>query len=194
MKNEKLRIFIAEDEAIVLAGFLAMIEEFGYEVVGTAMDGEEAIPLILELKPDLILTDVNLPKVDGITVIETVNQQVEIPAIVVTGYRSQTYMDRAVKGNIYGYLQKPLDEYELRSAIRIAYMQFEKKREATEGKEAAERMLRDRKVIERAKGLLMDQFGLTEQQAMKALQKRSADKNKKLIVVAKEILSMGEKL
>lgn len=192
--KEKLRIFIAEDEPIVLTGFQMMIDEIGHEVVGTASDGMSAINEILEKKPDMMIMDINMPDIDGISVIEKVNESIEIPAVVITGYRSQNYVDRAVQAGVYGYLQKPVDAYQLESTIRVAYTQFQKAIEAKMGRENAERLLKERKVIERAKGLLMDQFGLSEAQAMKALQKKSADTNKKIYVVAKEILGRGEKL
>lgn len=194
MEKERLRIFIAEDEPIVQAGFQAMAEEIGHEIVGTAFDGESAVADILKSKPDLVLMDINLPGIDGITAIEKVNEKMEIPAVIITGYRSQNFVERAVEAGVYGYLQKPVDEYQLQSAIRVAYTRFQKTKEEKEGREKAERQLQQRKVIERAKGLLMEQFGLTEPQAMKALQKKSTDTNKKLYVVAKEILSRGDQL
>lgn len=193
MEEKKLRIFIAEDEPLNLIGFRDMVEECGHEVIGMASDGESAIKSILQLKPDLILMDINMPGADGITVIETINQTAAIPAVVITGYRSEKYVERAVHAGVYGYLQKPLDEYEVRSAIRIAYTQFQKAQEAKREKEKAENRLKERKVIERAKECMMDNFGLTGEQAMKAMQKKSADSNRKLYLVAEEILKKGEK-
>ena len=192
MEQNKVRIFIAEDEPLVLFGFQEMVREAGYEIAGTAMDGKSSVEQILRLRPDLILMDINMPLIDGITALETINQTARIPAIIVTGYRSNTYVERAVAANVYGYLQKPVDEFELRSGIRIALTQSEKARQAEQGKEMAERQLRERKVIERAKGMLMEQFGLTEPQAMKALQRKSADTNRKLYQVALDMLKLGE--
>ena len=193
MEEKKLRIFIAEDEPLNLIGFQDMVEECGHEVVGTATDGVSAVKAILELKPDLILIDINMPEMDGITVIETVNKKVEIPAVVITGYRSDKYVERAVKAGVYGYLQKPLDEYEVRSALRIAYTQFQKSQAARREKTEAQNRLKERKIVERAKEIMMDRFGLSGDQAMKALQKKSADSNRKLYQVAEEILKLGEK-
>ena len=105
MEKERLRIFIAEDEPIVQAGFQAMAEEIGHEIVGTAFDGESAVADILKSKPDLVLMDINLPGIDGITAIEKVNEKMEIPAVIITGYRSQNFVERAVEAGVYGYLQ-----------------------------------------------------------------------------------------
>lgn len=190
MEGNKVRIFIAEDEPLVLIGFQEMVREAGYEVAGTAVDGKSAVEQVLKIRPDLMLIDVNMPLVDGITAIETINQTVRVPAIIVTGYRSNVYVERAVAANVYGYLQKPVDEFELRSGIRIALMQFEKAQKAEQDKASAEQKLRERKVIERAKGMLMEQFGLTEPQAMKALQRKSADTNRKLYQVALDMLKL----
>lgn len=194
MEEKGLRIFIAEDEPIVLMGFRAMVSECGHTVVGTAADGQAAIDGVLETKPDVVIMDINMPVVDGITAVEKINETLPVPAIVVTGYRSENYVERASSAEVYGYLQKPVDEYELRSALKIAARQFRKKQQAEEERQEAVRKLEERKVIERAKGVLMDKLGLSEQQAMKALQKKSADSNKKLYDAAREILEVGEKL
>lgn len=192
MENYKLKIYIAEDEPLVLMGFQAMVEDFGYEVIGTASDGLTARDEILALKPDLIMTDINMPGMDGISLIEEVNAQMQVPAIILTGYRSDTYVERAIEAGVYGYLQKPVDEYELKSAIKILYKKYKDIVSAQKGQELAERKLKERKVIERAKGLLMERFGLSDEQAMKAMQRKCGNENKKLFVIAQEILKSGE--
>ena len=194
MGDKKLRVFIAEDEPIVLMGFEALVKICGHEVVGTALDGQAAIDGIRKQQPDIVIMDIDMPVVDGITAADTVNQEQEIPTIIVTGYRNENYVERACAAGVFAYLQKPIDEYEMRSALKIAVSQFEKRRKAEQGQKTAESKLKERIIIERAKGVMMDQFGLTEQQAMKALQKKSADTNTKMAVVAHKIVDVSEKI
>lgn len=186
------RVFVAEDEPIALMGFCAVLKMLGHTVVGTASDGQEAIERVLEVEPDILIMDIDLPSVDGITAVETINRQRETPTIIVTGYRDRNYVERACAAGVFAYLQKPVDEYELRSALEIAVRQFQKRRQAEEGQRSAEIRLKERILIERAKGVLMEQFGLSEPQAMRALQKKSADTNTKLAVVAQNILNASE--
>ena len=215
MDKQGYHIFIAEDEPIVLMGFEALVRICGHTVAGTASDGAKALERIRELKPDIMILDIDMPEVDGLSVAETIYQELKIPGIIVTGYRSSEYAERAGKSGVYAYLQKPVDEFEMRSAINIAMnqhalqMQTDRARmraetaarkekrariQAETEKEQAEQKLRDRVVIERAKGLLMDQFGLGDEQAMKALQKKSADTNTKLAEVARQMLQAADLL
>ncbi|MBR0397811.1 MAG: response regulator [Eubacterium sp.] len=193
-KNRELRILIAEDEPLVLMGFEEMISDAGYIVADAVSDGETAVSRALELQPDLIVMDINMPGVDGLTAAERIKEKADIPIIIVTGYRSEKFIDRASGAYVSAYLQKPVDEYELKSAIKLALAQMDKFRAVSQERDEAERKLSERKVIERAKGFMMDTFGLSEAQAMKALQKKSANENKKLYEVAKDIIEAGSKI
>ena len=193
-KNNKVRILIAEDEPLVLMGFEEMISDAGYDVADAVSDGETAVSRALELQPDLIIMDINMPGVDGLTAAERIKEKADIPIIIVTGYRSEKFIDRASGAYVSAYLQKPVDEYELKSAIKLALAQMDKFRAVSQERDEAERKLSERKVIERAKGFMMDTFGLSEAQAMKALQKKSANENKKLYEVAKDIIEAGSKI
>ena len=192
--NKELRILIAEDEPLVLMGFEEMISDAGYGVADAVSDGETAVSRALELQPDLIIMDINMPGVDGLTAAERIKEKADIPIIIVTGYRSEKFIDRASDAYVSAYLQKPVDEYELKSAIKLALAQMDKFRAVSQERDEAERKLSERKVIERAKGFMMDTFGLSEAQAMKALQKKSANENKQLYEVAKDIIEAGSKI
>ena len=187
---ERIRVFIVEDEPLVLAGYIAVLESANYEVIGTAQDGMEAIDAILKEKDniDIAVVDVNIPSMDGIEVVKQVNSVKRIPFIIVTGYRDEALIQRADKAGVFGYLQKPVDKYDLISCINIAFTRFQEykaaKIEAVEAKIA----LRDRKIVEQAKGILMDKFNMGEKEAMVFLQKKSRDKNRKLVEIAKDII------
>lgn len=189
-----LRVYIAEDEPIVLLGFKKMVTASGHRVIGSAADGITAVKEILELRPDIILMDINLPKLDGLSVIETVHETFDVPAVVITGYRSPDVLERVSKAGVFGYLQKPVDEYEIKSVLQIAVDRHGELRKVEKERDTAIEKLDSRKYIEQAKGILMSCFGLSEPDAMKALQKKSKDSNRKLIEVANEIIRNSEML
>ena len=188
-----MRIFIAEDEAIILGTFKMLVEKIGHTVVGVATDGESAERKIRQLQPDLILIDINMPKKSGMEVIRAVNEDHIIPCIFITGYYSEELSQKAAKLGAFGYLLKPVDGKQLEAAIQIAQARYEEFRQVYAEADSLRIALEERKYIERAKGILMDRFGLKEPDDMRQLQKKSKDKNKKLVVVAKEIIA-AEKL
>lgn len=189
MKRENLSIFIAEDEPLVLQGFKAMVGGLGHRVVGTAMDGPSAIRKIQELQPDLVIMDINMPGINGLQVIETINQTLTIPYIVVTGYKDPALLERAAQLGVFGFLPKPVDAYEICSTIEIAMARFEEWMRLKKDLTSTQVALQERKLTERAKGILMEKMNISEPQAMKHLQKLARDRNVKLAVVAQEIIS-----
>lgn len=193
MEAKKLKVFIAEDEAVILTSFKLMVKEMGYSIAGSAANGKDALEKIQRTQPDLILMDINLPERDGLSVLEEVNQNRVIPSIIVSGEFSEALVDRANEAGVFGYLLKPIDEKQLEVTIKVALRRFEEFREMSDKHENLSLALKERKLVERAKGILMDRFGVKESEAMKQLQKKSRDKNKKLAVIAQEIID-AEKL
>ncbi len=165
----------------------------GHKVVGIALDGYEAKEKIAQLKPDLILMDINMPHQDGLSVMEEINKDRVIPCIIITGHYSAKLIERANQAGVFGYLIKPVDEKQLEATVNIVQTRYSDFQQLIQETENMKNALEDRKFIEKAKGILMDRFMLKEVDAMKQLQKQSKDKNKKLVVVAKEIIA-AEKL
>lgn len=188
MTNKKLRIFIAEDEAIILRNFMNKVKKMGHEVVGNALNGTDAADRIEETNPDLVLIDINMPGKDGLTVVREVCAPKQIPAIVITGHYSEELMERANQECVFAYLMKPIDQKQLEAAINIAWSKYEQYLDTCEEARQLRQTLANRVIIDRAKGILMDNFGLKESEAMKHLQKMSKDKNKKLVIIANEIV------
>lgn len=184
-----MRVFIADDEPLVLLGFQKMVSACGHEVAGTAATGPEALEEILRLAPDVMMMDINLPGMDGISVIERIQETLHIPAIVITGYQDPAVTARVSATGVFGYLQKPVGKYEIESALSIAVARYKEQRDAELERDKALTRLSERKLIERAKGLLMDQFGIGDEQAMRFLQRKSRNENRRLALVAQEILS-----
>ena len=192
MERKDCRVFIAEDEPLVLYGFKAIVENIGCQVVGTAMNGREAAAQILKLAPDLAIMDINMPYMDGLQAIEEVNKEIQIPFIVVTGYKDQAFLDKASQLGVFGYLSKPIDEYDIKTTIEIALARFEEFKQLRTELGDTKKALQERKIIERAKGILMEKTRLSEPQAMKHLQKLSRDRNMRLVDTAQEIIHAEE--
>ena len=187
-KSSRIKIYIAEDESIILMNFKMILQQLGYEVVGSAVNGEKALKDILELKPDLLLLDINMPRLDGISLFESVSKAYDAACIFITGHFSEAFVEKAKKAGALGYLIKPVDEKQLKASIEVAVARFDERCILREETEKLRADLSDRKYIERAKGILMDSFGLKEGEAMARLQKLSRDKNKKLAVIARELI------
>ena len=187
-KSSRIRIYIAEDESIILMNFKMILRQLGYEVVGSAVNGEKALKDILELKPDLLLLDINMPRLDGISLFEAVSKVYDAACIFITGHFTEAFVEKAKEAGALGYLIKPVDEKQLKASIEVAAARFEECCILRDETEKLRTDLSDRKYIERAKGILMDSFGLKEGEAMSRLQKLSRDKNKKLAVIARELI------
>ena len=164
----------------------------GHEVIGESGDGNEVIELALDRKPDLIITDININSLDGIEAIKRINKELSIPSIIVSGYDDKELIERATKQGVFYYLIKPIDIKDLKAAVEVTMAKYEEfsrlKKELTD----TQTNLESRKYIEKAKGILMHRLNLNEMDAMKKLQKMSKDGNKKMIVIAKEIIRSNE--
>lgn len=186
--SKSLRILIAEDEFLVLMGTKSYVEKLGHQVIATATDGEKAVEVALKEKPDLVIMDINMPKLDGIDAIKQINDTYYIPSIIVSGYHDEKLIKRATDEGVLYYLLKPIDIEELKIAINISLAKYEEIKSLKEELNTTKNALEARKHIEKAKGILMERMNLKEPEAMKYLQKVSRDKNKKLVVVAKEMI------
>jgi len=183
-----LKVLVAEDEYLILMGLKSNLENLGCKVVGEATNGKELIKLALEKKPDMIIADINLPVMDGLEALRRINEKVFIPTLIVSGYDDEELIDKAKNLGVLGYLIKPIDESDLKAAIEIALSRFEDIKNLKNELEVTKETLESRKIIEKAKGIVMERLQLNEEESMKFLQKKSRNSNKKLIDVAKEII------
>ncbi|WP_291635613.1 response regulator [Clostridium sp.] len=192
--NKSLRILLAEDEYLCLIGLVTNLKQLGHEIIGEASDGEELLKMALEKKPDLIITDINMPLLDGIEAIKKINEQIFIPSIIISGYHDKELIERATKEGIFNYLIKPVDVWDLKVAIEVFISKFEEFQKMKGKLDDTEKSLESRKYIEKAKGIIMDRFHISEAEAMKRLQKISRDTNKKMLEVANEIIAANKLL
>lgn len=187
---ERLRIAIIEDEPLIASGIAASVEELSHEVAAVFSNGVDALRQIDALNVDLFLVDINLPQVDGITVMQAIHERFPIPCIFITGYSEIELIERAQSIFTFGYLIKPVDTADLRAAINVAIGRFHDFNNMHARMQKAQKSLTDRKTVERAKGIIMNLLGLSEPQAMRYLQKKSRDRNKKLVEIAQEIIDI----
>src|SRR5437762_13000750 len=184
-----MRILVAEDETIIRLDLVEMLARAGLEVCAEARDGEEAIALAREHEPDLAIMDVKMPRLDGIEAARRILDERPIPIVMLTAYGQDELVSRAVEAGVFGYLVKPFREADLLPAIRTARARYEELTALREEAESLGEALAARKSIERAKGLLMEREGLTEQEAFERLRRASQVSGRPLRVVADAVIA-----
>ena len=180
---------MAEDETIIRLDLRALLERAGFEVCAEARDGEEAVALARSEQPDLAVLDVKMPKLDGIEAARRILDDRPIPIVMLTAYGQEELVSRAVEAGVFGYLVKPFREQDLLPAIRTARARYEELTALREEAESLAEALAARKAIERAKGVLMEKEGLSEQEAFARLRKASQISGRPLKVVAEALLA-----
>src|SRR5881409_4179895 len=168
-----MRILVAEDETIIRLDLRALLERAGFEVCAEARDGEEAVSLARSERPDVALLDVKMPRLDGIEAARRILEERPIPIVMVTAYGQGELVSRAVEAGVFGYLVKPFRETDLLPAIATARARHAELETLREEAESLAEALATRKVVERAKGLLMEKEKLTEQEAFERLRRAS---------------------
>ncbi|GIW11059.1 MAG: Fis family transcriptional regulator [Dehalococcoidia bacterium] len=191
--RQNLRIVIADDEALRLLSLRQQLEGMGHQVVGEATTGDEAVRLARELKPDLMIMDIRMPGMDGIDAAKAITAERPIPIVLVTAYSEKSLAERAAGAGIFAYLMKPVSEADLLPAIILATSRFEEFRELRKDIDDLREALEARKLIEQAKGILMNRRNLTEQEAFRRMQQQSQNENKKLVEIARAII-MADKM
>jgi AmiR/NasT family two-component response regulator len=184
-----LRILVAEDETIIRLDLKETLERAGFEVCGEARDGEEAVELAREEKPDLAVLDVKMPRLDGIEAARRILAERPIPIVMLTAYGHDELVARAVEAGVFAYLVKPFRESDLLPAIQTAKARYAELEALREEAESLAEALATRKVVERAKGLLMEQEGLSEQDAFTRLQRVSQTSGRPMRVVAEALIA-----
>lgn len=183
------RVLIAEDETIIRLDLRELLERSGFEVCAEARDGEEAVALARSERPDVAIMDVKMPKLDGIEAARRILDERPIPIVMLTAYGQQELVSRAVEAGVFGYLVKPFREQDLLPAIETARARHDELAAVREEAESLTEALAARKAIERAKGLLMEKEGLSEQDAFARLRKASQVSGRPLRVVAEAVVA-----
>ena len=182
------RIIIADDEPLMRLDLQEMLENLGHEVVGQAGDGRAAVELARELQPDLVILDIKMPELDGVSAARVLAEERVAPVLLLTAYSDREFIDGARDAGVMGYIVKPYGEAQLTPAIDIALARFQEFRTLQKELGDTQEALQTRKVVERAKGVLMDTLGLKEADAFRRIQKLSMNSRKSMREVAEAIL------
>jgi response regulator NasT len=186
--SPRWRIIIADDESLIRLDLREMLTHLGYDVIGEASEGRSAVDLARNLRPDLLIMDIKMPGLDGIAAAEELTRERIAPVVLVTAYSDQALVERARDAGVVGYVVKPFREAELMPVIELSRARFNEfrtlEREVGDLRDALE----TRKVIERAKGVLMEVHGLREAEAFHRIRKTSMDARKSMKEVAEAVL------
>jgi two-component system, response regulator PdtaR len=186
--NTPLRIAVADDETDMQEYFEKILPRLGYEVVAVASTGRELVEHCRVLRPDLVITDIKMPDMDGIEAAEQLSADGPIPVILASAHHSAELIERAAGDHIMAYLVKPIKQADLEPTISLAMRRFRQFQTVQKEANDLRQALEDRKIIERAKGILMKRAGLDEQGAFERLQRVSSDHHKKLIETARSFV------
>ncbi|WP_457755591.1 ANTAR domain-containing response regulator [Thermodesulfatator indicus] len=192
--KEKIKVLVAEDDEYFSSSLLEALKRRGYEALGPAQTGKEALELAKLLKPDVIIMDIRMPEMDGLEAAYQINQNGFLPIIILTAYTDPDFLRRACKAKVLGYLLKPISIDELLSSLEVALtIGRELNSREVEIKNLREE-LEARKIIERAKGFLMDAYNMKEGEAMRFMQQEARRRRVKLKDLAAAIVEVGEEL
>src|SRR5438552_11958393 len=187
-----MRVLIAEDETLIRLDLKELLESAGFEVCAEARDGVEAVELAREAEPDVAVLDVKMPRLDGIEAARRILEERPIPIVMLTAYGQDELVSRAVEAGVFGYLVKPFREQDLLPAIHTARARHEELVAVREEAESLAEALSARKAIERAKGLLMEKEGLSEQAAFARLRKARQLSGPPPTVIAEAVIATFE--
>ena len=185
---ERKRILIADDESIIRLDLREMLTNLGYLVVGEAGDGESAVNMARQLMPDLVVMDIRMPNIDGIEAAKILTEEKIAPVVLLTAYSQQELVERAKEAGVVGYLVKPFKETDLSPAIEVAMARFNEFRELDNEVEDLQTALETRKLVDRAKGILMDSKGMSESDAFRTIQTMSMNNRRPMKEVAEALI------
>jgi two-component system, response regulator PdtaR len=186
-----VRVVIAEDEAIIRLDLKEILEEEGYEVVGETGRGDEAVDLVRKNHPELAILDIKMPGMDGLTAAKEITGERLAAVLILTAFSQRDLIDQAKEAGALAYLVKPFQKSELLPAMEIALGRFQEMKVLAQQVESLEEQLEVRKVIERAKGLLMDELGMKETDAWNWIQKRAMRERLQMKEVARRVIEDG---
>lgn len=185
---ERTRVIIADDESIIRMDLREMLTNLGYLVVGEVGDGRSAVNLARELRPDVVVMDIKMPDMDGIDAAKMLTEERVAPVLLLTAYSQQELIERAKGAGVVGYIVKPFRESDLAPAIEVAVARFAEFRALEKEVGDLKLALETRKLVDRAKGILMDSQGVTEADAFRKIQKMSMNTRKPMKEVAEAVI------
>ncbi|MBM4459192.1 MAG: response regulator [Chloroflexi bacterium] len=187
-QTERTRVIIADDESLIRMDLREMLTNLGYLVVGEVADGRSAVNQARELRPDIVIMDIKMPDMDGIEAAKILTEERVAPVVLLSAYSQRELVDRAREAGVVAYLVKPYREEELTPAVEVALARFREFQDLHKQVADLQQALETRKLVDRAKGILMDKQGLSEAEAFRKIQKMSMDNRKSMKEVAEAII------
>jgi len=187
-----MRVLIAEDDTAVAHGLREQLESVGHTALGVARTGAEAVRLSRELRPDAVVMDIKMPELDGLEATRQVLERTPTAVVILTGHLQPELIERATQAGAMAYLVKPVETQELEAALQVARQRFDEAQELRGEVANLQEAMRARKLVERAKGIIMARLNLTEAEAFRRLQKHARDQNRKLGDVARSIVDADQ--
>lgn len=185
---ESLRILIADDESIIRLDLQKILENMGHRVVAEASNGKIAVELAQSTPIDLAILDIKMPEMDGLDAAKIITNENICPVLLLTAYSQQDLIDRAKDAGVFGYLVKPFKQTDLLPAIEIAISRYKEMNELSKEVSTLQEKLETRKLVDRAKGILMDKRGLKEQEAFRWIQLQSMNARKSMKEIAEAVI------
>lgn len=189
---QPLRVVIADDESLIRLDLKEMLQRMGHTVIGEAGDGRRAVELAARLRPDLVILDIRMPELDGIDAAKEIAMARLAPVLLLTAYSQRDLVERAMSAGVFAYVVKPFTEASLLPAIGVAIARFREFREISEQTASLQEALETRKAVDRAKGILMDRYRLSESEAFRRIQQQSMRSRRPMREIAEAILIAHE--
>ncbi|OIO95479.1 MAG: response regulator [Anaerolineae bacterium CG2_30_64_16] len=185
---DRTRVIIADDEALIRLDLREMLTNQGYLVVGEVADGHSAVNQARELRPDIVIMDIKMPDMDGIEAAKILTEERIAPVVLISAYSQRELVERAREAGVVAYLVKPYREEDLAPAVEVALARFREFQDLQKQMTDLQQALETRKLVDRAKGILMDKQGLSEADAFRKIQRMSMDNRKPMKDVAEAII------
>lgn len=188
----QIKAVIADDEAIIRMDLRALLEDLGHIVVGEAADGQKALELTRSLRPDVVIMDIKMPIMDGLDAAKIINEEKLSPVVLLTAYSQKDLIERAKEAGVFAYLIKPFQESDLLPAIEIAVSRYLDMQELESTVGNLSEKLETRKIVDRAKGILMDKYHMQEADAFRRIQQQSMNQRRSMREIADAIIIANE--
>ncbi|HBM55024.1 MAG TPA: response regulator [Acidimicrobiaceae bacterium] len=191
--TEEVRVALAEDDAIIRLDLRETLEEEGYTVVGDTGRGDEMLELVAATNPEVVILDIKMPGMDGIEVARCIAESHGAAVVILTAFSQREFIDQAIEAGALAYLVKPFQRSELVPAVEIARARHREMRAITDQAQTLANRLEDRKTIDRARGVLMDEVGLSETDAFRFIQQAAMNERANMADVARQVLEDGRR-
>ncbi len=188
------KILVADDELLVAQGIIGLLKTLGFEIIGPCKNGEEAIALVREDKPDMALLDIQMPIMDGMQAAQIIFHEYDVPVVMLTAYSDDTFLRNSIAAGVFGYFLKPASKEQLSAGLSVAWKRYlDHIGQRSEIVDLRQR-LDDRKLIEQAKWIIVKRKSISEPEAMQLLQKQSRSSRKSIASVARAVIDSNDLL